>query len=88
MWAKAAGEYEITLRTPDHKWMRLENPSIWVLDEFRLAEIYERLRDQSRARQWYERFLTDWKDADPDIPEIAEARKRLAVLGSIKVPSG
>ncbi len=88
LWAKAAGEYEITLRTPDHKWMRLENPSIWVLDEFRLAEIYERLRDQSRARQWYERFLTDWKDADPDIPEIAEARKRLAVLGSIKVPSG
>ena len=33
-----------------------------------------------RARHWYEHFTEDWKDADPDIPELIEARKRLAEL--------
>ncbi len=33
-----------------------------------------------RARHWYERFTDDWKDADPDIPELIEARERLAKL--------
>ena len=33
-----------------------------------------------RARHWYEQFTEDWKDADPDIPELIEARERLAEL--------
>ncbi len=28
----------------------------------------------------YERFTEDWKDADPDIPELIEARERLGEL--------
>ncbi len=39
------------------------------------------LGDTDRARHWYERFLTDWKDADPGIPELIEAKKRQAALG-------
>ena len=31
-------------------------------------------------RCWYERFTEDWKDADPDIPELIEARERLGEL--------
>jgi len=29
----------------------------------------------------YEQFLTDWKDAGPDTPELIDAKKRMAVLG-------
>ncbi|MEE9231557.1 MAG: hypothetical protein V3U86_12715 [Acidobacteriota bacterium] len=46
--------------------------------------LLERLGDTDRARHWYERFTDDWKDADPDIPELIEARKRLAALGEVE----
>ncbi len=83
MWPEAASEYERILRYPHRKWWWAENPAVWVLDQYRLARVYERLGDTDRARHWYERFLTDWKNADPDIPELIEAKKRMAVLGEV-----
>jgi hypothetical protein len=32
----------------------------------------------------YEQFPTDWKDADPDTPELIDAKKRMAVLGGTR----
>ena len=29
-------------------------------------------------------YLTDWKDVDPDIPELIEAKKRMAALGEVE----
>ncbi len=54
--------------------------AIQVLEQFRLAKLYDRLDNTDRARHWYERFTEDWKDADPDIPELIEARERLGEL--------
>jgi len=52
------------------------------------AQAYEHLGQPERARRWYERFLTDWKDADSDIPEVLEARKHLTLLSSAEAPPG
>ncbi len=48
-----------------------------TLSHFR---ILEKLGERERARHWYEQFTDDWKDADPDIPELIEARERLGEL--------
>ncbi len=37
------------------------------------------------TRYWYERFTDDWKDADPDIPELIEARERLGEMKAEEV---
>ena len=61
-------------------YQRIVWPALGNLDRFRLAQVYERLGDAARARSLYEGFVTEWKDGDRDIPELATARQRLAVL--------
>ncbi len=78
MWPEAAARYEAVVNTPNL--MALAWPALWHLDRFRLAQVYERLGDAARARSLYEAFVTEWKDGDRDIPELATARQRLAVL--------
>jgi len=80
---QAADEYEQVLTNPHLKWdteVSFPVPAVQVLEGFRLAQIYEKLGDTDRARHWYEQFTEDWKDADPDIPELIEARERLEEL--------
>jgi hypothetical protein len=36
--------------------------------------------DTAKARKAYQDFLAVWKDADPDIPILIEARKEYAAL--------
>jgi len=38
------------------------------------------LGDEGSAREWYEEFLTIWKDADPDIPVLKQAKAEFAKL--------
>ena len=55
---------------------------MWALKHYKLAKIHEKLNDLETAKKEYEKFLELWKDADPDIAEIEDAKRRLAELTS------
>ena len=45
---------------------------------FRMAEIYEDLDNREKAAYHYGRFVTYWRDADPELqPRVEEARRRI-----------
>jgi tetratricopeptide (TPR) repeat protein len=84
-WSDAARSYEIVLK--GRPIGNIQPYAVRVLDEPRLAGIYERLGNTERARYWYGRFLSDWRNADPGTPEVEDAKKRLAELGG-PLPAG
>jgi tetratricopeptide (TPR) repeat protein/DNA-binding CsgD family transcriptional regulator len=47
---------------------------------FGLARLEDRLGRSGPAREHYQAFLAQWRNADPERPEIAEARARLEAL--------
>ena len=47
---------------------------------YMLAKIYKHQDNRGKAIENYEKSLDLWKDADPGLPEVEDARKRLAGL--------
>jgi len=62
------------LLTPDisAKWVAVYEPR-FVLE---MARRYEQAGDKAAARREYQRFAELWKNADPGLPELQEARQR------------
>ena len=58
---------------PELKWVSLYEPR-YVLQ---LARLMDAVGDRQGARVEYRRFLELWKDADTELPELAEARRAL-----------
>ena len=52
-----------------------EGDSAWG---FAVALAYEGAGERERARRELLAFVAEWKDADPDIPELKDARRRLS----------
>jgi tetratricopeptide (TPR) repeat protein len=74
---KARREYEkITFLTVG----RTGWGDIYAKSYYMLGKIVEQQGDKARAGQNYRKFLDLWKDADPGIREVDDARKRLAGL--------
>jgi tetratricopeptide (TPR) repeat protein len=47
---------------------------------YRLAKLYEQKGWKGKAIEHYEKFLSFWKDADPGIAKVEDARERVAGL--------
>jgi serine/threonine protein kinase/Tfp pilus assembly protein PilF len=59
---------------------RLQYGDIYAMSFYMLGKICEELGDTAKAIESYEKFLDLWKDADPGIAEVEDAKGRLAEL--------
>jgi eukaryotic-like serine/threonine-protein kinase len=50
----------------------------WLI--FKLTELYAMQNDAAKAKAAYQDFLELWKDADPDIPILKQAKAEYAKL--------
>jgi predicted Zn-dependent protease len=72
----AAAEFQKFI---DHRGVVVNFP--WgALARLGLARAYAMQGDTAKARAAYQDFLTLWKDADPDIPILKEAKAEYAKL--------
>jgi hypothetical protein len=63
----------------DHRGIVLNEP-IGALAHLQLGRAYAMQGDTAKSRAAYQDFLTLWKDADPDIPVLKEAKAEYAKL--------
>jgi len=63
-------------------WGRFDYGDIYAKAFYMLGKINEQLGEKAEAIANYEKFLDLWKDADPGIAEVEDARERLANLTS------
>jgi tetratricopeptide (TPR) repeat protein/predicted Ser/Thr protein kinase len=74
---KAQEEYK---RITSVTYGKINWSDIYVKSFYMLGKISEQKDWKGKAIEHYEKFLELWKDADPGIPEVEDARKRLAAL--------
>jgi eukaryotic-like serine/threonine-protein kinase len=73
---EAAIEFQKIL---DHRGIVVSDP-IGALAHLQLGRAYALAGDTTKAKVAYQDFLTLWKDADPDIPILNQAKAEYAKL--------
>ena len=73
---EAATEFQKIL---DHRGIVVSDP-IGALARLQLGRAFALGGDKTKAKSAYQDFLTLWKDADPDIPILKEAKAEYAKL--------
>ena len=73
---KAAAEFQ---RILDHRGVDPTNP-LYTLSRLGLARAYAIQGDTQKAKTAYQDFLAAWKDADPDVPILKEAKTEYGKL--------
>ncbi len=68
--AKAAAEFEGVINHPGWPEWEMFEP----LAQLGLAEAYAKQGNEENSRKAYDVFFTGWRDADPDIPILRQAR--------------
>jgi tetratricopeptide (TPR) repeat protein len=76
---KAKEEYERITRLTGG---RRGRGVIYARSFYMLGKIHEQQGDRAKAIEHYEKFLSLWRNADPGIAEVDDAKKRLAGLNS------
>ena len=74
--AEAAAEFQKIL---DHRGIVVSDP-IGALAHLQLGRAFVLSGDKTKAKAAYQDFLTLWKDADPDIPILRQAKAEYARL--------
>jgi tetratricopeptide (TPR) repeat protein len=72
--AEAATEFQKIL---DHPGTVVSDP-VRTLARLQLGRAYLQSGDKARAKIAYQDFLTLWKDADPDVPILRQAKAEYA----------
>ena len=75
---EAAREFQ---RVRDHRGIVVSDP-IGALARLQLGRAFVMAGDTAKAKAAYQDFLTLWKDADPNIPALEQAKAEFAELTS------
>jgi len=59
---------------------RVDWEAVYARSYYKLGKVYEQMGKKAEAREKYRKFLDLWKDADPGLPELGDAKARLAAL--------
>ncbi|MCJ7581032.1 MAG: protein kinase [Candidatus Aminicenantes bacterium] len=81
---QAIAEYEKIIAMTTN---RIQMGDLYVKAFYHLGKIYEQQNNIAKAIEHYEKFLSLWKDADPGLPEVDDAKNRLAELKDVKFSS-
>jgi hypothetical protein len=53
---------------------------VFVVAQLELGRLFQKRGDKPKARVAYQDFFAAWKDADPDVPLLHEAKAEYAKL--------